>query len=466
VKKAGISFLSLGINILSLALPLALLQVYDRIVPSQSYGSAIVIFAGTALALIGAGFLRYVRSAAFARLGAKAGHVKTLQSARALLGQKGDRASKRRSLNALAQARDADVGQGKIAYYDGPFAVIFLLLVWYLGDQIVLAPLALIAIVFVFLLLQIGSYRRRIGDLASAKADVEEAISASVTRTHNSATLQSVGPSLFDLLKLKRIEAAAAEKLDRLNAALVDIQQSAGLAITVAIVGVGAFSVLDGTMTTGGLAACTLLGSRGANQLLGVLIANFRHQAVKVAVGHAKPGSSEKSHVSKPDLSKGYLVFSPEGDASQVSQFHALVDGGGEHIHHVPRLPKLMYGTILQNISSFQSEYESRARDVARAIGLDHAVADLPDGYFTEVGHQASSPISQGVTKLIALTHALATSDAILAFEDPSFSLDKVSVEGLVKVLIEQKDDRTIVALTAEPALQKLEAAAEEVVNG
>ncbi|MBT3140005.1 hypothetical protein [Falsiruegeria litorea] len=460
MNKAGISFLSMGINILSLALPLALLQVYDRIVPSQSFGSAIVIFAGTGFALIGAGFLRYVRSTAFARTAAISGHAKSLDTTRSLIGFRRERVDKRRVLNALAQSRDIDVGQGKVAYFDAPFAVVFLILVWYLGGRIVLAPLVLVAVVSVYLAIRVGTYRQRVADLAVAKANVEDAISESVAYAHQAATLDSVGPSFFDLLNLKRIEANASQKLDRFNAALMDIQQSAGLAITVAIVGVGAFSVLNGDLTTGGLAACTLLGSRGANQLLGAVMASFRHQAVKVAASEAKSTVSYTPSGNVQDIAKGYLVINPDAGTSEVDRFKTLVnDGGGQHIHHVPRNPNLMYGTILQNISSFEVENENDALRISALIGLDRLVAELPDGYQTAIGEGPSSPLSQGASKLVALTHALSSKEDVLALEDPSFSLDNAAVEGLVSVLLAQKDARAIVVLSADKRLQTLDKA-------
>ena len=69
-----VSLLSIGINVLALALPLALLQVYDRILPNQAIGSAFVIFTAVVVALCFSGVLRYVRSGVFARWSAEQEH--------------------------------------------------------------------------------------------------------------------------------------------------------------------------------------------------------------------------------------------------------------------------------------------------------------------------------------------------------------------------------------------------------
>ncbi|WP_200245100.1 hypothetical protein [Lamprobacter modestohalophilus] len=53
--------LSIASNILALALTLALLQVYDRIVPNQAQGTAVVLFSVVLITLLADGLLRYVR---------------------------------------------------------------------------------------------------------------------------------------------------------------------------------------------------------------------------------------------------------------------------------------------------------------------------------------------------------------------------------------------------------------------
>jgi ABC-type protease/lipase transport system fused ATPase/permease subunit len=56
---------------LALALPLALLQIYDRILPSQSYGTTVMLVIGVATAIICEALLRYGRMSLFARYAAR-----------------------------------------------------------------------------------------------------------------------------------------------------------------------------------------------------------------------------------------------------------------------------------------------------------------------------------------------------------------------------------------------------------
>ena len=62
---------SLVIHLLGLALPLALLQVYDRILPSHGYGTATLLITGVGIAILLDAFLRYGISRIFIDLGAR-----------------------------------------------------------------------------------------------------------------------------------------------------------------------------------------------------------------------------------------------------------------------------------------------------------------------------------------------------------------------------------------------------------
>ncbi|MBF4242608.1 ABC transporter, partial [Vibrio anguillarum] len=53
---------SLLINLLSLAVPLTVLQIYDRILPNQSYGTATLLLAGATLAVAMEALIRFVRT--------------------------------------------------------------------------------------------------------------------------------------------------------------------------------------------------------------------------------------------------------------------------------------------------------------------------------------------------------------------------------------------------------------------
>ncbi len=57
---------SICAHLLSLALPLALLHIYDRILPNQAYGTTVILALGISVAIVLEAFLRYGRAVLFA----------------------------------------------------------------------------------------------------------------------------------------------------------------------------------------------------------------------------------------------------------------------------------------------------------------------------------------------------------------------------------------------------------------
>ena len=57
---------SLAIHILALAVPIALFQTYDRILPNQAYGTTFVLAVGVTVAIVLEAVLRYARAVLFA----------------------------------------------------------------------------------------------------------------------------------------------------------------------------------------------------------------------------------------------------------------------------------------------------------------------------------------------------------------------------------------------------------------
>ncbi|TMO82778.1 hypothetical protein [Pseudoalteromonas spongiae] len=60
IKQVAIP--SVLIKLLSLAVPLTVLQIYDRILSNQSYGTATLLILGATTAVLLEAFIRYVRS--------------------------------------------------------------------------------------------------------------------------------------------------------------------------------------------------------------------------------------------------------------------------------------------------------------------------------------------------------------------------------------------------------------------
>lgn len=71
IYRLDILIVSLTIHFLALALPLVLLQIYDRILSAQSYDTAAALVTGVGLAIVLEALLRFGRSALFTNVGVR-----------------------------------------------------------------------------------------------------------------------------------------------------------------------------------------------------------------------------------------------------------------------------------------------------------------------------------------------------------------------------------------------------------
>ncbi|MCF8005730.1 MAG: hypothetical protein K9L32_16280, partial [Chromatiaceae bacterium] len=281
--------LSVASNILALALPLALLQVYDRIIPNQAQGTAVVLFSVVLIALLADGFLRYVRFRTLAHIAARyefastQGLIERIFSAKlsALMQVRSGRL--RAAISALSQARELYTGQGLLPFFDAPFGIIFLLFVWYIGGTLVLVPIAILLLLGLVALWSGRQHRRSLVALASAEQERSSLFSEAFAGLESYKMLGLAGPLFRRFYAVEADRATADQASERLGGLFTDLSQTGSQAATIAIALLGSLIVLQGEMTTGGLAACSIIGGRGIGALLGLVGAISRPEAARAA---------------------------------------------------------------------------------------------------------------------------------------------------------------------------------------
>lgn len=99
-------------------------------------------------------------------------------------------------------------------------------------------------------------------------------------------------------------------------------------------------------------------------------------------------------------------------------------DAWFSHVAHVPQGPRLVHGTIADNVS-YGDPSISREETVAAAAqaGLHGFVTDLPQGYDTPIG-PASRALSGGQVQRVALARALVRKPDVLVLDEPTSALD------------------------------------------
>jgi ATP-binding cassette subfamily C protein LapB len=152
LDKSEVVLSSLAINILSLALPIMVLQVYDRIMINHSIGTLTVLAIGVSIAIILEGILRIARAYTTSWAGMMYEYTMAANAMRIHINanpiklEKEGTGQQLQNLNTFSKLRDFYSGQTLINIVDIPFAFTFLVLISYLTGKLVIVPIVLIAI--------------------------------------------------------------------------------------------------------------------------------------------------------------------------------------------------------------------------------------------------------------------------------------------------------------------------------
>lgn len=506
---------SLLINLLSLAVPLTVLQIYDRILPNQSYGTATLLLAGATLAVAMEALIRFVRTwllSAAASNTEKATYQTLVE--RVTTASSGHLrhigvGGVEEGLGSVSKVKDWYSGGVIAGFIDLPFALIFLGLVAYIGGELVAIPLAvwLITLGIVWL----SSIRvKSLSEEASQDEQERKAFLILLSQTIQGIKRQAVESRIFNQFKsLNNVRSQSKAREEEQNAFAQECIQLAALATSVLLVITGSLWVLDGQLTTGGLAACSILSGRAVaplSALVGVRIKlnsiHSANQAIEklsdLSLSESSDSEQAESHLSDFEtleikqatverygelahadvtLNKGELVLLESEDRHTNSHLlssiagiddlkagECFINGAAVSIASVTSIAaycgvkgQLVSGTILDNLCGFDPERTQSANDYAKRLGLTKEITRLPDGLETQIGHTSASLLSMGNVKMLNIATQLASDKPVIMLERPDSSLDLDALGNLAKVLEEEvAAGRTLLVVSYHSKLREL----------
>lgn len=290
---------SLTLNLLSLALPLALLQIYDRIIPNSSVGTMLLLVFGVATAVALEGGLRLARQALSGWVASRFEHRAGVAAFRSILSAPAHRVERDGTgihlerMAALSAIKDFYADQGTAVLLDAPFIIVFLGLVWMLGGDLVLVLLACLA---VFGLVMAVSGKR-------LRAVVEEYTTLRDRRLN--FVIEVLGG--MHAIKSMAMEAQMLQRYTRLQESVATANYQVVLRNAYAQVEAGAFSqiimivvaaygstlVIGNELTVGGLAACTMLSGRALAPVQRAVGVWTRFQSMRIMRRRAEEAFAE-----------------------------------------------------------------------------------------------------------------------------------------------------------------------------
>jgi len=501
--RPDVLLMSLAINILGLALPLALLQIYDRILPSESFGTATLLVTGVGIAILLDACLRYGRASIFINMGARYEALTIVSMFERIL--KADineletrgHASISDAFRAVPQVRDLSSGQAAIGLYDIPFVFIYFGMIAYVGNWLVVIPLSLFVVaIFVTLIITIfiSKHVNRVEEKLAQRRDFEWALVSGVPYFKSMGAESGIlryFSDINDRLLKQHISLDSYTNLIKENSMLFS-QLS-----TILIVVFGAIQVISGNLTTGALAACTLLAGRSIGPMMSSLgyltrVAQLTVAKEKVNALLAIPSSKALNHNSdagdkiesikfelegkifkqgKVSIEQGELVYLDAPDSVLPSRILSQIAGMSQprllsikvndqilsnipaqsyrrSVTLVPRVSSLLPGSILNNLTLYNPRYNDKAAALITDLGLDSYLNNLRNGVLTEIGPTTAEILDEGICQRIALIRALVHEPVVLLLDYAAVEIDMDGQKRLLNVLKSLKGHVTVIMAT------------------
>ena len=520
---------TLIINVLALALPLVILQVYDRVLPNEStatlsflvLGLIGVLLLDTAMKIARAYVVGWVAADHEYKLASDA-MERILSTPSRIIEQDADSVHIDR-MNAIDALRELHGAQSRLLVLDLPFVAVFLGLLALIGGFLVIVPIVL----FVFLASISMERGRALKEILETRARHDDRRYDFIIESLSgidSIKMMAMEPQIqrrFE--RLQKVGAVTSHETILLGNAVQTIGALFSNLTMVSVVSVGALMVIHGQLTMGALAACTLLSGRTIQPLLKGLGLWTQMQRLSVArdrldelfaLGEATAGS--KTPVPEVDgavtlsgatfrykadekpvlngisirIEPGAIIGLRGSDGSgkstllrlicgelQPSEGEVRIDDHSPHavdpawvskwVAQVPTDAQIFHGTILENLTMFQNgQIIDDAREAARMIGLERDIHRLPAGYDTILSEGISDGFPIGFLQRIAIARALARRPRILLFDEANTGIDAQSDASLREALASLKGSTTVIIVSLRPSLLRIAGNVYSLLDG
>jgi len=519
---------SVVINILNLALPLALLTIYDRIIPHKSASTLSLLMAGVVVALVLEAGVRVCRSYLTGWIGASFEHRLSCAAFRRLLDtavadfERDGASAHIERMRAASLVRDFYSGHSLLSLFDLPFILFYLTLIGMLAGWLVLVPIFILG----GFVLAAGFNARGLKTFVKRRSEFEERRFGFISQTL--AGIHSVKTMAMEAMMERRYEMLqdtnAQQNFDGSSHSIAALNVSSFFSqlSTFSVVAAGAVMVIHGHLTTGALAACITLVGRCMQPVMGALSTWVRFQGLLVAqqqvtklfdlpvppnlespplpeisgritlenVSFSFPGAKTPLFAGLTlDIAEGECIavkgdsgsgkttlLSLIGGVMTPTEGRILVDGQDlcryrpasipAQIGYLPQQGMLFDGTILENLTMFDSSLEPVALEIATQMGLDDNVAAMRNGYATQVGNSAGESVPGGIKQRISIARALVRRPQVILFDEANIALDSAGDDQLVAYLQSQKGKKTILLVSHRPSLVKMADRVLYLTNG
>jgi ATP-binding cassette subfamily C protein LapB len=507
---------SLLVNMFVLATPLFTMNVYDRVVPNNAQETLLVFVIGIVSVYLLDFFLKLTRGYLL-EIAAKKSDIimssiifeKVLDLKMAVHPQ--SVGSFANNLKDFESVRSFFTTATMTAIIDLPFAILFLIVIFYIGGLLVLIPLLTMFLILLYALIIRKPLKQSIESSYEASAKKSGIL---IETLQNIETVKSMSMAGKQQWQWEESTGEIAEKNLKSRMLSSSIPNVTNLFIqlnTVFIVAFGVYLIHMAELTMGGLIAVVMITARTVapiGQAAG-LITNYSDAKTAydtlsgiISQEAERPEGQEFVRREKfkgkiefkdvcfnypgtevPALSNVSFVINPQEKVAIIGRIGSgkstiaklilklydptsgsiMIDGIDitqldpadlrRYIAYVPQDIHLFRGTIKDNIVS--SEKHPNIDDViyaAQVSGVDDFVQTHPLGFDMPIGERGAG-LSGGQRQSVGIARSLMKDNSMMLMDEPSNSMDQTTEANLLKRLTDELKQKTVILITQKLSL-------------
>lgn len=484
-----VGLFSLFSNLLILTVPLYMLQIFDRVLSSQSYETLFYLTVIAIFAILTFGLLDLARTRVLLNVGNWLDKRLNMQ---ALLHSTDDILTGHhyapQALQDVQKIRGFICSPMVFFLLDSPWVPIFIIIIFLLHPMLGIITLVGAFILLLLAVLNEVTTRKLILDAGQINMEVQNKIQNTL---RNSETIQAMGmmPLIIDdWFEHNEKALDYSSRASKRIGLILSASKFFRMTLQILVLGVGAFYVIGNEMTPGAMIAASILLGRAYapleqsisswknfvsirntwSRLKHYLSQPIRQTSIKlpkpkgmivaenVSFSPTDPNHSilkNISFIAKPGEILAVVGPSASGKTTlsrlivgiwKPTQGNVRLDGAdvyswersdfGKHVGYLPQGVELFSGTVRQNISRMQQGDPDAVIQASQAAHAHDMILKLPHGYETKLDER-SYQLSAGQKQRIALARALYKRPRVLVLDEPNSNLDADGQSALMSAL-------------------------------
>ena len=504
------------INVFTIASPLFVMNVYDRVVPNAAIETLWVLAIGVIVVFAFDFIMRNLRAYFIDAAGKKIDVQMSSNTFEQLMGLQMD--FRPNSVGSLANTvhsfeffREFITSATVSLLVDIPFAFLFIAVIAMLGGSIALVPLIMIPVMLLVSFLVQIPLSNLVQRSHQYTAEKQAVLIESLAGVETIKGMRAEGLMQRKWETLIKSLAKLGVKLRALANLSTNFSIYAQHMTVVGVVIVGVYKISAGDLTVGALIACVILAGRTLSPISQVAVLMTRYKQSRTSLGslddimkmpverpydkvflhrpklkgsiefknvdfsypnQAIPALNKVSFSIKPGERIGVIGRTGSGKSTveklmlklyQASSGTILVDNTeiqqldpAELRHYIGYIPQdvvLFRGTIRDNIV-IGAPYvdDTVVMRAARLSGVDTFVSQHPEGFDRQI-YERGQNLSGGQRQAIAIARALLSDPPILIFDEPFNSIDDTTIAYFFKHLNEYLINKTLILVTHKASL-------------